>query len=151
MLNQKKLLHFFIVSLAIIFLLPATIITQERNLEPDLREGMITKVVVQVIKKAHYNMPTLDDKVSKQLFEKYFNRIDPNHHFFLKKDIKEFEINADILDNMLIQGNIEFPFKVHKVYLKRIKERVEYVEKLLNSSFDFTKKETMIIDRKDEP
>ncbi len=114
-------------------------------------ERIITKVVAGIISRNHYSQHNLDDQIAKQLFEDYFQKLDSNHSFFLASDIEEFRSYELILDDLLLQGNIDFAFDVYARFLQRVRERVEYCRKRLQEPFDFNVEEFLEVDRTKQP
>ena len=111
----------------------------------------ISKVIAKLIQDYHYSGLKLNDEISELFFEEYFLRLDPNRYFFLQSDINEFSLKKTILDDLILIGNVNFAFEVYQRLLQRIKERVNYVEKIVKKGFDFTKDEYMTIDRDKVP
>lgn len=111
----------------------------------------ISKVIAKLIQDYHYSGLKLNDEISELFFEEYFLRLDPNRYFFLQSDINEFALKKTILDDLILIGNVNFAFEVYQRLLQRIKERVDYVEKIVKKGFDFTKDEYMEIDRDKVP
>ncbi len=146
---------------------------------PGAAEQMIAKTVAEVIGRYHYLSLPLDDTLSKQLFEEYFDRLDHEHSVFLASDIEEFRSYQTILDDLLrkgklrfafgtpnrylnmemfrqrvkkeLQGNIDFAFDVYARFQQRLQERTEYVQQRLEQPFDFDKDEVILLDRSKEP
>ncbi len=121
------------------------------TLAPTNLDMYITRVTVRLMLKQHYMNKKLDDKFSEMLFKEYFERLDPNHYYFLQEDLDNYIKNKTLLDDYLAIGNLEFAFSVYNLYLKRIRDRVEFVKKAVNESFDFDTDEKIIIDRTELP
>ncbi len=112
---------------------------------------VVAKVVAQLISRYHYSRHPLDDAISRQLFDDYFSRLDPNHSYFLASDIQEFQSYRLILDDLLLQGNVDFAYEVYRRLVERVQDRLEYCEKRLQGSFDFDKDESILLDRSKAP
>lgn len=114
-------------------------------------DKLISQVVVKLIEQYHYSTPTLDDTVSQKLFDEYLRRLDPNRYFFLETDIRSLAKYQDTLDDMIRRGDIGFAFIVYETYRKRVSERVDYIQKILQEPTNFDSDETMVLDRKNSP
>ena len=99
--------------------------------------------------KVHYSYDKFDDELSKRTLDNFIKYWDPGKLYFFQADVDEFEEKfADKLDNQMNKidcGGIEF---IANRYSKRFEERQVYIDKLIDSKFDFTKDESMLIDRK---
>jgi carboxyl-terminal processing protease len=129
--------------------LPAAQANSERR--PTRLDRKITMMVVKYLQKNHYTLPEIDDDVSEQLFDEYFDELDPNRHYFLQSDLDEFAVYRESLDDMVEKGDLDFGFKVYERFIERVTERLEYVKSIINDDFDFTIDEDILLDRKDLP
>lgn len=136
---------------AILFCLPLF----GQNLNPGLSDNdklsLVTRLVSRIIAKNHYRQHPLDKKISSQIFDDFFKRLDENKTFFTSEDIESFEPYRLLLADMIEQGNFEFPLKVYELFLGRFREYRDYSEKMLGEDFDFSKDEEFIIDRRKMP
>lgn len=121
------------------------------KLGPALADRMIVQAIATWIEKEHYSRKVLDDAMSQELFNDYFDRLDPGHEYFLASDIEEFRPYARVLDDMLKRGDVSFPFDIYTRFRQRVAERLEYVKKRVAEPFDFTLDETLAIQQKDLP
>lgn len=119
--------------------------------EPKIYESFLTRIVAQVMASQHYTRQNLNDEIAEQIFTEYLNTLDPNHRFFLKSDIVEFEEKRYMIDDYLSEGDLSFAFDVYARLLERVKERVEYSRKRLQEPFDFDLDEEIIVDRSEAP
>lgn len=110
-------------------------------------ERLIARTVAMRLPKLHYSHQDLNNDVSEQLFKEYFNFLDPQRSMFLAEDLESFAHLNDRLDNLLQMGRIHFAYEVYELFLKRVRERGQYVESLLDNGVDLTKKEYYVPDR----
>ena len=115
---------------------------------PGKAEGIIAKVVVELISKKHFSHKKLNDDISEQLFTTYFTSLDPQKLYFVQSDLDQYSDYKFILDNSLAHGQVEFAYKVFDTFVQRVDERVQFVGKLLNSAFDFSREDELLIERK---
>ncbi len=129
--------------------LPAAQADSKRR--PTRLDRKITMMVVKYLQKNHYTLPEIDDDVSEQFFDEYFDELDPNRYFFLQSDLDEFAVYRESLDDMVEKGDLDFGFKVYERFIERVTERTEYVKSIINDEFDFTIDEDILLDRQDLP
>lgn len=108
-------------------------------------------VINKVLERFHYRKLTLDPQFAKAVLKKYLKQLDPNHAFFLARDITRFESGARHLDDSLRRGELDVPFDVFRVYRMRVDERVAQALKLLSQDFDFSRAETYTFDSTEAP
>jgi carboxyl-terminal processing protease len=124
------------------------------NLQPDREEVIASLNVVELLKRHHYSKPPLDDKRSVIIYEAYLKLLDPSRSYFLASDITEFDKWKTQFDDFLKSGDLNAGFTIYKRYLDRVKARLDFAIAELDKGvdkFDFTSKETLLIDRKDSP
>lgn len=110
-------------------------------------DSLITRAVVKIIETQHYDRPKINDKISRMVFEEYFNRLDPNHYYFLQSDIDSFSGYREKLDDQLRQGDLRFADAVFDAFGRRVRNRLAFIKKELDTPFDFTSNEEMRIKR----
>ncbi len=74
-----------------------------------------------LIKKEHYNSKTINDSLSKSVFNLFIESLDANKEFFTENDLEKFKFDELNIDNYLITNNCEFIDK----YISALKYRVE--------------------------
>jgi carboxyl-terminal processing protease len=118
-----------------------------KTISPDSKHSIESQLVTTVLTRYHYNRVPLNDSLSALIFNKYLNQLDGGKNYFLKSDIDEFSKYKFELDDFLANSNIQFFFDVFNVYLKRVAERMDYINELLENEFDFTSDEYYILKR----
>ena len=121
------------------------------ELHPNEEQQQTAHVIVKVIDKYHYKDVVLDDGMSQDILQRYFEALDPNRSFFLANDIRRFAIYEDKLDDYLGSARIEPAFEIFRTYRQRVGEAIAHAQKLLDGDFDFTVDETYQFEREDEP
>ena len=79
----------------------------------------------------HYNPKPINDAYSQNVYDKYFENIDPGKRFFLKADMDEFGKHKLKLDDYFKQGDLSF----YKLTVDRLYERVDQIDKITQSIF----------------
>lgn len=119
----------------------------EGDLVPDEQQSVVCGRIAQLITTYNYKKVSLNDSISKEIFDRYIKSIDENHSYFLASDLKDFEKYKTVLDDDIKAGNLNDAFYIFNVFQKRYIEHLTYSLAVLNQSFDFTKNETFVFDR----
>lgn len=107
----------------------------------------LAKIVGQIMPRIHYNSQPLNREFSEKLFNSYFERLDPDHLFFLAEDIEEFKKYQGELHKLINNGDISFVYKVYGRYLQRIEERVAFVKRTMEKPLDLRSDKKILVDR----
>jgi carboxyl-terminal processing protease len=118
-----------------------------KALEPTPFESALTRIVGQLIERVHYSRTPLDNDMSSKVFYKYFEALDRDHRFFLKSDILKFNDARFDVDDMIREGDLSMVFDIYNLFLERVRDRVEFVRERIGKPFDFTRDETILVDR----
>ena len=138
-----------ILALLAIGIVGATGLMAENGDSPN--ESTTAKLVAQMVERFHISQQELNDEISKKTFDKYLSDLDPMKLYFLQSDIDKLAPYRTKLDDMTLAGNTEFAHIAHDLYLKRLKERITYAHQLIDTDFDFTKKEGIVVDAEEMP
>jgi carboxyl-terminal processing protease len=122
-------------------------IDSTKVLVPDEVEKRVNQVITQMLSFYHYKKMAINDSVSSAMFDQYLDVLDNNKLYFLKSDIDGFEKYRNQFDDFLKAGNLDVAFEIFNVYKKRVGERINNITELLKTEFDFTKDESLEIDR----
>jgi len=117
------------------------------DLVPDEQQSVVCGRIAQLITTYNYKKVSLNDSISKEIFDRYIKSIDENHSYFLASDIKDFDKYKTVLDDDIKAGNLNDVFYIFNVFQKRYIEHLTYSLSVLNKPFDFTKNETFVFDR----
>lgn len=113
-----------------------------------------TRNIVDALASRHYVSTALDDDLSIDIFKSYLEDLDSSKSYFLASDIAEFEVLRLQLDDALRRGDVAPAYLIFNRYHARVVDRFGKVITLLESgldTFDFTREESMQLERKDEP
>ncbi len=117
--------------------------------EPTPFSSAVSVVVGNLVPRLHYAPREVDEELSEKLFDQYFSSLDRGRRYFLAEDIEEFSQYRDRLHKTISSGDLSFPYEVYNLYLRRMSERVEFVEETLESPFDFHTDKELEVDRSD--
>ena len=111
----------------------------------------LTTQIVDLVKLNHFSrQKPLNDEVSKVLFERYLDRLDPSKRFFLESDIADFEPNQELFDDYLKSGKLDVAFDMFNRVQERQFDRFHWVLKRLKrgiDSFDLETEDTLFLKR----
>jgi len=106
--------------------------------------GQVAMHVAYMLQNHHYSKQDFDDKVSSTMLENYLNMLDFKHIFFTEKDVTDFKDKYDTtLDDHVLMRNISPALEIYDIYKARVKERVDFLKKTLESkefTFDSNRK-----------
>ena len=108
----------------------------------------IARTVAYTLPVYHLNRLPLNEFISTNAFNLFLDTLDPSKSF-LKSDIDELSIKYPSLHRDLRKGDISFSKDAYDILIKRIKNRNEYIELLLENEFDTQIDEDYLWDRED--
>ncbi len=109
---------------------------------------VVAELVSGILERTHYNRKPIDDAASKIFLKNYLDAFDYNHMILEKSDVDEFEARyGTTLDDRVKSGDVDAAYEIYDRVLKRLEERVELVKKYTAMEHDFTKNESVILDR----
>jgi carboxyl-terminal processing protease len=94
-----------------------------------------------------YRPVTLDDRLSADIFRRYFEALDADKLFFLQSDMDRFAPYRTTLDDAIKNQQLAPAYDIFKTYVRRVDERTAYARSLLTKPFDFSVKESWAYDR----
>lgn len=109
--------------------------------------------IINTLASKHYRLQAVDDQLSERYFTGLLNNLDPSRAFLLDSDVAEFERFRYKFDDFLKSGNIDLGYTIYNRFSERLSARLERVIAFLKdpaSTFDFTKKEFIPIDRDED-
>ncbi|MEY2595549.1 MAG: hypothetical protein RI965_821 [Bacteroidota bacterium] len=134
--------------LVVVFVLAGFLIAfgSTRLINPPDKYQVIFTQVAEMLEVAHYSPKKIDDEFSKNIFKKYIESLDPNKDMLLASDIKELRKFETSIDNELHGAPIQFFHAVEEIYKKRVNEVNAFYPSLLQTPFQFTTDETILLD-----
>jgi carboxyl-terminal processing protease len=110
---------------------------------PGKQDRVVIQLVCNYLQQGHLSRPEIDDELSRRLFHRFLKDLDPTKLYFVKSDIDEFKKYEIQLDDLLLQGDMSFAYKVYERFVARLAERLKLVEEMVNAKHDFTVKENL--------
>jgi len=117
------------------------------QLTPDNKYKIEDQLITSILSRYHFKQFDINDSLSEVIFKRYIDALDHGKNYFLKSDIELFNKQKDKLDDKLLSGDVQFYFDVFNVYLKRLNERMTYVDNILDNEFDYSTDEKYDYDR----
>ena len=110
---------------------------------PPTKYEKILLNVGTMLEQIHYSPKAIDDKFSKEVFDKYMADIDAEKDVFLQSDVDALnaKYGTTIDDEILGTAHVQFVPAVTEVYKKRIAETEAIYKEILAKPFEFTKDE----------
>ncbi len=114
--------------------------------------GNIAKRLGDTLPKHHVLQQLLDDEISQRAWTNLVTFYDYDHSVFLKSDLERLAAHERTIDDELSKGDVSFGYDVYDLYVRRLRERVDFATNLLaTAAWDFSTNETYRIRRKDAP
>tara|TARA_B100000745_G_scaffold190261_1_gene125027 strand:- start:12094 stop:14253 length:2160 start_codon:yes stop_codon:yes gene_type:complete len=123
------------------------------DLAPEEQHAKASRLVTSILAKYHYIMQekdsgvALDDALSARVLEHYFKILDPNRIFFSAKNVEPYQQYQKSFDDFLIRGDLSLAYNIYEIFRHRWLGRYAYAIDLLDTKFDFTKDESIQLDR----
>lgn len=111
------------------------------------KQDELLSAIASILERKHFSPKIIDDHFSKQVFEKYFQTLNPDKDVFLESDINSLKKYETSLDEE-IHGDspLQFYKEAAAIYLKRCDETVTLYQQILAAPFDFTLNEKVQLD-----
>ncbi|WP_434980494.1 carboxy terminal-processing peptidase [Daejeonia sp. YH14] len=96
----------------------------------------------------HYSPKPINDAYSQNVYDMYFDMVDPGKRYFMKSDMEEFAKHRTKLDDYFKSGDLTF----YKLTIDRLYQRIDQLDKISQDIFskpiDLTEDETFILEPK---
>ena len=114
---------------------------------PRASDRQVALVVTALLNQEHLLDKPLDDEISERAIKTFLKGLDPMKVYFYQSDIDEFMQQSKSIDDSVRRGDLSFAYEVFNRFLKRVDERVELIDVLLEQNHDFEVDEEMVTDR----
>lgn len=115
------------------------------------KDKLLLELLSYVLERGHYSPVAMDDKFSEKVYEKYLNALDPFKRYFIQKDVNDFIVYKDSLDDFIKNKDLKFFDLTYDRLLKRMKESEDIYKEVLKRPFDFKSNESINIDYENIP
>ncbi len=114
---------------------------------PKSRYAKVLRNVGILLEEGHYSPKKIDDAFSTVVLKKFTEELDNEKSVFLQSDIESFKKFDTKIDDEIHGSDLESFFAINEVYIKRRDESFIVINELLTKPFDFTKDETIQMER----
>ncbi len=121
------------------------------ELKPEPEHRRVSQLVTTILQRNHYQKKPINDEMSSEMFDRFFEKLDYNRLYFLASDLAEFEPYRNEFDEVVRSGQVSIAYDIFNRYEQRASERLEFVFATLESPFDFSTDEMLALDREDAP
>jgi len=116
---------------------------------PEHRRGVA--IITQFMSNYHYSKVEIDDELSREVFRRYLDALDPSRSYFTARDMEALSQYESLLDDALRDTNLDPPFEIFRRYRELVEARVARAMELLEEGADYTIPEEYVFDRSDQP
>lgn len=120
-------------------------------LDPDPQAAVIARLFSRTMPRVHLSHQPLNESLATNAVHLFLSTLDYDRTFFTAGDINEFEKEAESQALALQKGEVAFAFRVFARFKERVRNRVQFVNTLLDKGFDLTVKESYVWKRKEAP
>ncbi len=111
-----------------------------------------TRTVLQLLETVHYKNESISEESFQEVITNFMGELDDPRLFFLASDETHLkEIGRKLGENLHEEGTLDIPFEIFETYYKRTKVRTAWIQKELQTDFDFTTDEIYTFDRSEAP
>lgn len=115
-------------------------------LKPTDNDKEISVAVSKMLEHQHVTRHPLDETMSQRLFRRYLETFDPRKMYFLESDIKELAAQEKQLDELMLEGNIDFAYAAYKRFLQRQDACVGWATEFAHAPYDFAAEDQIPLD-----
>ena len=121
--------------------------TEKQNGEsPEIRHRKLLSTIGHLLETEHYSPRKIDDDFSKDVFKEYLKALDPEKNIFLQSDINALRVYETKLDDEIHGDAILFQPATSVIYEKRVTEARKVFETVIQTPFDFSIDDSVLLD-----
>ena len=148
---MKKNTSYIVFAIAVgFYLLTAISIPSKKEFVSNDKDRLLIELISHVIQRGHFNVKSLNDEMSEQIFHTYLESIDGQKRYFLQSDYREFAKYMYRIDDQLRELDLTFFDLTYKRLILRKNEVENLYASLLSRPFDFEKKESFDMDYEEQ-
>ncbi len=117
------------------------------NDNPKSKYTRIIRNVGLLLEQGHYSPKPIDDNFSKLVLKKFIEDLDGDKNIFLQGDLEGFKKFESKIDDEIRGAELISFFNINEVYINRLKETTALFTDILAKPFDYTKDESVMLDR----
>ena len=132
------------------YLLTAISVPSKKEFVSNDKDRLLIELISHVIQRGHFNVKSLNDDMSEQIFHTYLENIDGQKRFFLQSDYREFAKYMYRIDDQLRNLDLTFFDLTYQRLILRMNEVENLYVSLLSRPFDFERKESFDTDYEEQ-
>ena len=133
----------FLILLSLLLAMSSCSFTTKKFDTDKKKDKVLIELITYVLNEYHFNKADIDNKFSKNVYDKYIKEIDPLHRNFYQEDIDEFREYRKEIDDQINNKKLEFFNLTYNRLQQRIRESKSIYKEILEDGFDFQVKETV--------
>jgi len=110
------------------------------------KDKVLIELITYVIEQGHYDVRSIDDDFSKNVYNDFLKSLDPMKRHFTGKDINDFRDYETEIDDQIREKEIDFFNLVYNRYQERLKETEDFYLSILDGDFDLNSDEEINTD-----
>ena len=139
---MKKNASYLIFAVAVVlYLFTATTNPLEKEFVSNDKDRLLIELISHVIQRGHYDVKSLNDDMSEQIFHTYLESLDGQKRYFLQSDYREFSKYMYQIDDQIRELDLTFFDLTYKRLVLRMSEVESMYSSILSRPFDFDKEE----------
>jgi carboxyl-terminal processing protease len=148
---MKKNTSYIIFAIAVVlYTLTAVSIPSKKEFVSNDKDRLLIELISHVIQRGHFNVKSLNDDISEQIFHTYLEGIDGQKRYFLQSDYRDFAKYMYQIDDQLRELDLTFFDLTYQRLMLRMNEVENLYASLLSRPFDFEKKESFDMDYEEQ-
>ena len=132
------------------YLLTAISVPSKKEFVSNDKDRLLIELISHVIQRGHFNVKSLNDDMSEQIFHTYLESIDGQKRFFLQSDYRDFAKYMYRIDDQLRNLDLTFFDLTYQRLILRMNEVENLYVSLLSRPFDFERKESFDTDYEEQ-
>ena len=136
---MKRNLNIFLLSVFVAF---ASCSFTTKTFDDPNKDRLLMQLITYLLEKGHFQPKDFNDALSKDVYKRFLNRVDPFKHYFYKSDLKKFKEFELELDNQIQNYEVKFFDLVHDRLVQRIQESKAIYTDVLEAPFNYDIDET---------
>lgn len=137
---QRLVVHIFLV---LVFFLSTLKVGHAKGLACDH-----VYLIAQGFLSQHITFFEFNRNLEVKASEQFIKRLDPLKIYFLKSDVEQIDSLMKNSFELIKKRDCEHVEKIHKLFVQRMQDRLEYAKKILNKDFKFQKETSLLINSK---
>lgn len=132
--------------LAVLLISAASCSFTNKSFDNPDKDKLLIDLITYVLENGHFDPKTFNDEFSQQVYDNYIESLDPLKRYFLQSDIEEFNKYRQAIDDQIKTSDISFFNLTYDRLMQRMDEASVMYKDVLETPFDYTKKEEIDVD-----